>query len=254
MAARGVSLLSAIALALLAGCGSKHEADVYFLHGYLAPLGYRGQLLAVKREARSPRDVVAALLRGATPAERRRGLISVIPRGTRIRSVQIRRRTAIVDFTRERPRDFDAAAQFVYSLAELPGVDWVALRFRGRPCCFYSHTGTPIARVRPEEDSFRWWQGEPCALRTSPDQAKCKRKTVLVPGRFERPGLEGNLASAGPVRGGQRPRARCAGEGAIVDGVRYFRCRLTWPDGSGERSCIGASPAGAFSYLPLRRC
>jgi Sporulation and spore germination len=239
---RRIAVLACLVAAPLASCGGgkTHETSVYFLKGYLAPLGYRGQLVGVERPAHSAREVVQAVLRGPTASERHDGLISTIPPGSQLRTVTVRGSTAIVDFSGRPPNNVYASGQLVYSLTELPGTESVALRFDGKPCCAYRMDGSVI--VRETRRLFRYWQGEPCALRTRPDQAPCRPRPILVPGRFERKSLEGNIQSAGRIRNGARPAATCSGEGALIGGARFYECGAHLAD-----RALGASLRGRES-------
>ena len=183
--------------------------------------------------------------------------MTTIPPGTRLGRVAVADGVR-VDLTGSEEPSFDAAAQLVYSLTELPGIKRVSLRFNGKPCCVYTHDGQPVEVLT--RASFRGWQGEPCELRESPS-APCGSDRRLVPGRFERPTLEGNIEGTNPRRRVGRARyavrsARCRGEGRIIEGARFYACRITWTDGHSRRVCVGRSlrPGSSHAYLPLGRC
>jgi sporulation and spore germination protein len=261
------SLVAALAVTLAVGCGggghkrSVAESEtgntlIYFLAGYFAPGGYRGQLEPVPRHLRTARTVVAALLRGPSRAERRDGLISTLPTGTRLRRITLSRATATVYLVGEDP-ELDGSAAIVYSLTELPGIRGVRFRLDGKPCCFYQRAipTRPIARPMTRRD-LRYWMGEPCQLRTRPDQVRCRwPRGRLASGRLERPTLEGNIKATNNMRAASVSLVRCRGEGRIIDGSRFYECRISWRGGFSARYCVGAQPTGEYAaYLPSRRC
>jgi hypothetical protein len=165
---------------VLAGCGGDHEAITIYLGQRLGSEGPPGQvapvLALVEREARAgiapARQALLALQQGPSPAERARGFLPIFPRGAWPRGVDVSAGTATVDLAGTASLDFSGAAAAVYSLTELPGIERVRLRFRGQPCCVQRHDGS-VVRVLTSE-TFRFWRGEPCALRTDPTSVRCR--------------------------------------------------------------------------------
>lgn len=163
-------LIAACLAGFTAGCGGRNT-QLYFLDGRMTPLGWRGQLAAVERSGLDrPADALRALLDGPQLDEGRRGLVTTIPRGTRLGSLQVSRGTALVDLTGGRGlrgTDFEGAGQIVYTLTLLPGIRRAALRYEGDPCCVYRHYGQAIAAPLTRR-SFSGWGGEPCEFRQTP--------------------------------------------------------------------------------------
>lgn len=233
-------------------------ARVYFLRGYLAPAGYRGQLARVAREARTPAEVVASLLRGPSAAEKLRGLISTIPPGTSLEQLSVKRGLASVALRGEREPPLDAAAQVLYSLTELPGIARLLLRFNGRPCCVYDHDRHPLRRPLTRR-ALAHWQGAPCHLRTKPGHGPCRRRGRPVPGRFEWRTLEAGIRATNrtpprPATSYTVESARCRGEGRIIEGSRFYPCRIRWRGGHASTLCVGRTEPGPFLYLRPQRC
>ena len=172
-AMRLIGLITVCGVVLAAACGDS-ATQLYFLDGRMTALGWRGQLRAVERSGlERPADVLRALLAGPRLDEVRRGLVTTIPRGTRLRSLRVSRGTAVVDLaggvdSADLPGpDFDGAGQIVYTLTSLSGIRRVALRHEGDPCCVYRHDGSAIAEPHTRRD-FRGWGGEPCEFRETP--------------------------------------------------------------------------------------
>ena len=158
--------MRAIFVALVCAASSAHPASIYLVHGHLGPLGWRGRLVAEpRREARSPRAALLALLRGPTAAERGRGIRSALPAGTRLTALRVSRGTATVDFAGGSRRawlvnGFYPTAQVVYTLTARPGIERVWMRVDGRRCCVFDHAGRPYARPLTRA-VFVGWQGAP---------------------------------------------------------------------------------------------
>jgi spore germination protein GerM len=154
-----------LALALLCA-SSVHPTPVYLVHGHLTDLGWRGRLVAEqRRQARSPRAALDALLRGPTATERARGIGSALPAGTRLLRLRVARGTATVDLDGGSRRSwlsggFYATAQVVYTLTARPGIERVWMRVHGRRCCVFDHSGRPYARPLTRA-VFAGWQGTP---------------------------------------------------------------------------------------------
>lgn len=260
------AVVFALWLLLVAGCTlskappdtSGGAASVYFLRGYLAPAGYRGQLAPVAREARTPAEVVASLLRGPSAAEKQRRLISTIPPGTSLEHLSVEGGLATVALRGEREPPLDAAAQVLYSLTELPGIERLLLRFNGRRCCVYGHDGQPLRRPLTRR-ALAHWQGAPCHLRTKPGQGPCRRQGRLVPGHFEWRTLEAGIRATNRMRPGPATSytvesVRCRGEGRIIEGSRFYECRIGWRGGQASTFCVGRVEPGPFLYLRPDRC
>jgi hypothetical protein len=156
----------AVALACIAVGSSSPNEPIYLVHGRLGPLGWRGRLVPIERTGvRTPRAALLGLLRGPTTAERSRGLASALPRGARLVSVRVTRRTATVDLRGGSRRawlagGFYATAQVVYTLTARPPVERVWMRVDGRRCCVFDHSGRPYTRPLTRA-VFAGWQGEP---------------------------------------------------------------------------------------------
>jgi spore germination protein GerM len=155
-----------LATTLICAASSTHPAPIYLVHGHLSPLGWRGRLVAEPRaEAGSPRAALRELLRGPTAVERRRGITSALPAGTRLVGLRVSRGTASVDLAGGSRRawlsgGFYATAQVVYTLTARPGIRRVWMRVRGRRCCVFDHSGRPYARPLTRA-VFAGWQGAP---------------------------------------------------------------------------------------------
>jgi Sporulation and spore germination len=172
-------LVGALAVALAAGCGASDEERLtVYLKQRLGPDGPRGQIAPVlvpaQRERRTGvppgRQAVLELRVGPSPDERARGFMDTVEPETRLRSVAIVDGTATVVLLGREPSVYGAAA-IVYSLTELPGVERVALRFDGEPCCAYRHDGSAIALL--SRRVYAGWSGEPCGERDRPDAVRC---------------------------------------------------------------------------------
>ncbi len=170
----------ALALFLVAGCGGGGEETVtVYLKQRLGPEGPRRQiapvLMPVEREPRAgipaAHQAVLELRVGPSPDERAHGFLDTLEPETRLRSVAIQGGTATVELAGREP-DFYGAGAIVYSLTELSGVERVALRHDGRPCCKYRHDGTAVALV--SRHNYAGWQGEPCGERDRSDTVRCR--------------------------------------------------------------------------------
>jgi Sporulation and spore germination len=150
---RRVALVFAL---LLAGCGSADQR----LHVYLVD-DWTGRLVAVETAAEEPR----ALLRELAFAEPSEGLVSELPRSTKLESFVVRERVAYVALRGPSPpprREFHVSAQIVYTLTEHPGIDAVVLRVNGRRCCVYTNTSPSRPWLKPlDRKLFAGWSGAP---------------------------------------------------------------------------------------------
>lgn len=172
-----------LALVLSAAAVACHSGDdptvrVYFQQR-LGGDGPNGQVVPVlepvERERRPHMSetwqALLELRQGPTPAERTRGFEPTLPLEARPLSVSVSGSTAIVKL--EKPARFDAAAAMVYTLTELDGIERVGFRVDGRPCCLPLMDGAD--QPWTDRSRYRSWTGEPCELRTRPDQARCRR-------------------------------------------------------------------------------
>ena len=141
---------------LLAGCGRGDDR----LHFFLVD-DWTGRLVPVETAAREPR----ALLRELAFAEPSDGLVSELPRGTKLDSFVVRDRVAYAALRGPRPmprREFHLSAQVVYTLTEHPGIDAVVLRVNGRRCCVYTKTSPRRPWPKPlDRKLFAGWSGAP---------------------------------------------------------------------------------------------
>ena len=77
------------------------------------------------------------LIRGPTPAERGRGLLTAVPSGLRVRGVRVHNRVAEVDFNGAIEEGaagsilINRVDQIVYPLTECPGIDAVLIKING---------------------------------------------------------------------------------------------------------------------------
>jgi spore germination protein GerM len=123
-------LACALALPVAAQAATVH---VFFVRGE--------QGVAVHRPAPAltpARAAASALLAGPTAGERRQGLSSAVPAGSRLLGLTIRNQTATVDLTSRFATGGGSASirerlgQLVYTLTAIPGVKAVSLRLQGR--------------------------------------------------------------------------------------------------------------------------
>jgi sporulation and spore germination protein len=169
----------ALVLIALAGCGGDDDTLTVYLKQRLGPEGPHSQiapvLMPVERERRGgvpeQHQAVLEVRVGPSPDERAHGFLDTVEPETRLRSVVIEGDTATVELLGREP-DFYGAAAIVYSLTALPGVEQVALRLGGEPCCKYRHDGTVVALI--SRRSYAGWQGEPCDERDEPDAVRCR--------------------------------------------------------------------------------
>jgi hypothetical protein len=141
---------------LLTGCGRGDDR----LHVFLVD-DWTGQLVPVETAAQEPR----ALLRELALAKPNDGLVSELPRATKLGSFLVRDRVAYVALRGPRPahpREFHLSAQIVYTLTEHPGIDAVVLRLNGRRCCVYTKTSPSRPWPNPlDRKLFAGWSGAP---------------------------------------------------------------------------------------------
>lgn len=170
----------ALVLVALAGCGGgDDETLTVYLKQRLGPEGPHSQiapvLMPVERGRRGgipeQHQAVLELRVGPSPDERSHGFLDTIEPETRLRSVVIEGDTATVELLGRQP-DFYGAAAIVYSLTALAGVEHVALRLGGEPCCTYRHDGTVVALI--SRRNYAGWQGEPCEERDGHDAVRCR--------------------------------------------------------------------------------
>jgi hypothetical protein len=171
--------LALVLIALAAGCGGDDETLTVYLKQRLGPEGPHSQiapvLTPVERERRKgipvEHQAVLEVRVGPAPAERAHGFLDTIEPETRLRSVVIEGDTATVELLGRQP-DFYGAAAIVYSLTALPGVEQVALRLGGKPCCKHRHDGTVVTLI--SRRNYAGWQGEPCDERDEPSAVRCR--------------------------------------------------------------------------------
>jgi hypothetical protein len=134
----------------------QQSAKVFFVRGpRLAPCtrvvepGESGQAMAIR-----------ALLTGPTAAERRLGIDSTIPRGTRLESLSVTNGLATVALTlvpnKTTPAEVVArparAAQIVYTLIAFPKVEKVLIKLNGRPWAGFAGSNLAIKDPRGRAD------------------------------------------------------------------------------------------------------
>jgi hypothetical protein len=165
---------------LLAACGAGDEETLtVYLKQRLGPEGPHSQiapvLMPVERERRDgippEHQAVLEVRVGPSPDERAHGFADTVEPETRLKSVRIEDGTATVELLGREP-DFYGTGAIVYSLTAIPGVERVALRLEGKPCCAYRHDGRPIRFLTRR--SYRGWQGEPCEERDRADAVRCR--------------------------------------------------------------------------------
>jgi spore germination protein GerM len=161
-------VLAAAAAAIVVGCsrGEDEAGRVWFVDGHMSALGMRGKIETVERESvTTPQKALAELLKGPAQQDRSSGLITAIPRSTRVETLAVSRATATVRLRssaspREWRSGFYATAQVVYTLTELDDIDRVKLFVNGERCCVYDMSTRPINRPLTRA-IFRGWQGDP---------------------------------------------------------------------------------------------
>jgi hypothetical protein len=172
-----LALATIAAVCVLTGCGGDDELAIY-LRARLGPDGPPGQrapvLTPVEREARegmsAARQAALEVLIGPSPEERARGVLDTISMETRLLGTRAGERAVIVDLAGKEP-DFYGAAALVYSVTGASGRSRIGLRLDGEPCCVYGHDGRPLVWLTRR--TFRYWQGEPCVLRTTATHRRC---------------------------------------------------------------------------------
>jgi spore germination protein GerM len=159
---------AAAAAAIVAGCskGDDGAGIVWFVDGHMSALGMRGELENVEGEPiETPERALARLLKGPAQAERAEGLITAIPKGTRVEAMSVSRLKASVRLRspaaalRWRSGVY-ASAQIVCTLTELDDIERVELFVNGERCCLYDRRSRPINRALTRR-IFRGWQGDP---------------------------------------------------------------------------------------------
>jgi hypothetical protein len=149
---------------------------VYFVQGYISPQGWRGHLKAIERAGTvTPTTALQVLLRGPSPGEDRRGLISAIPMGTQLQHLSLAAGTATVQlrtpaagagpptaptWARLGGDDFYGTAQIVYTLTAFHSIRRVALFVNGRHCCIWTMQNQLVRKPLPRS-TFADWQGAP---------------------------------------------------------------------------------------------
>ncbi|HEY5516935.1 MAG TPA: GerMN domain-containing protein [Coriobacteriia bacterium] len=95
-----------------------------------------------------------ALLAGPTSSERAGGLVTMVPKGTKLRGVTISANVAIVDFDSTFASGggslsmFDRLAQVVYTATQFPGVDAVTFKLDGKKVTVFGGEGIIIDKPR----------------------------------------------------------------------------------------------------------
>jgi spore germination protein GerM len=154
MRARVLTVAAALGVALAAPAAAG-TADV---HVYFA-FGEHGVAVHRSAPALSPaRAAVTALLAGPTAAERRHGLTSSVPTGTRLLGLNVRNRIAAVDLSKRYGSGGGSLsmsvrlAQLVYTLTALRGVDHVNLLIEGRPVRVFGTEGLILRQPLSRSD------------------------------------------------------------------------------------------------------
>ena len=86
----------------------------------------------------SVQQAMTELIKGPTAAEKRRGLLTAVPPGLRVRSVAVKNRIAEIDFNEAIEQNAAGSIligrldQIVFTATELVGVDSVVIRINGR--------------------------------------------------------------------------------------------------------------------------
>jgi lipoprotein-anchoring transpeptidase ErfK/SrfK len=134
MATRAAALAAvACAAGLVAATEARpaglRSVDVWFVRD--------GALVSVERRAGSISRAVDLLLAGPTARERRRGLRSAVPKGTRVHAVTVRQRVVVVDLASRFAAGTEASGlrarigQLVKTVAGIPGVRGVRVLVEG---------------------------------------------------------------------------------------------------------------------------
>jgi len=100
------------------------------------------------------RAALQALLAGPTASERAGGLVSVIPKGTRLLGVTTSANVAIIDFDSTFASGggslsmFDRLAQVVYTATQFPGIDAVTFKLDGKKVTVFGGEGIILDKPR----------------------------------------------------------------------------------------------------------
>jgi germination protein M len=124
------------------------EVLVYFVRG--EKIGVGGREVNAAGTAELATAAVRELLAGPTAEETEFGLITSVPKGTKLNGVSISGNTATVDLS----RDFESgggslsmqlrAAQVVYTLTQFEGVDRVQVKLDGTAVDYIGGEGVPV--------------------------------------------------------------------------------------------------------------
>jgi spore germination protein GerM len=143
------ALLAAIVLALAATAAApaRRTANVWLLRGeHGVPVRHSVPALTPATAA------VRALLAGPSPAERRRGLASTIPSGTRLRGISLHGRVATIDLTSRYASGGGTLsmtlrlAQLVYTATSVRPITGVLLHLDGRDTKVFGGEGLILDR------------------------------------------------------------------------------------------------------------
>jgi spore germination protein GerM len=139
---------------------------LWFVDGHRSVLGMRGKIATAGRErVRTPAVTLGELMMGPTQSERAKGLITAIPKDTRVENISVSNGTASVRLRSSVPSTMwrsgvYASAQIVYTLTELDNISRVELFVNGKRCCLYDMRSRPISRPLTRR-IFEGWQGNP---------------------------------------------------------------------------------------------
>jgi sporulation and spore germination protein/immunoglobulin-like protein involved in spore germination len=101
---------------------------------------------------------MSALLAGPTAVERRHGVVSIVPRGTKLLGITIDHGTATVDLSSEYASGGGSLsmtlrlAQVVYTVTQFPTVKRVAFELDGKPVTVFSGEGIVLDRPQTRHD------------------------------------------------------------------------------------------------------
>jgi hypothetical protein len=104
------------------------------------------------------RAAMLSVLAGPTDQQRRSGVTTMVPDGTRLLGLSVRGGTATVDLSSEFEAPGDAGsvtarlAQVVYTLTQFPTVTRVAFRIDGQAVTAFPGSGTPLSRPQTRQD------------------------------------------------------------------------------------------------------
>jgi peptidoglycan hydrolase-like protein with peptidoglycan-binding domain len=171
------------------------------------------QLVWVERPGSTPRDAVAALLRGPTAAEAKRGIRTLVPERTRLRDVTLTGRVAVVDVSARFASDAVAehltarVAQLVLTSTRFAGVRSVRLLVEGGtplglfPGIVALYPLTAASVLAPDQPPPAEVEPEPTGLRSGATKAIQERLVelgFLAPGAADgRPGPQTSTALLG---------------------------------------------------------